>query len=173
MLPAWAAVAIALGASAIGALAGIFGAYISLRIVRLNLDHEATEAWRTRQLEAAEDFSVTWTAAVSSVGLVRAAVKGGNELSQPLDVLQQRHADAGSKLMRVGLLFGADSAARKYAREALSSVNQAGAALEDFSDDGDQAIVQCNEHLDHAQARHREFVRTAHTELQRLPRPHK
>src|SRR5437868_4181949 len=92
MLPAWAAVAIALGASAVGALAGIFGAYISLRIARLNLDHEATEAWRTRQLEAAEDFSVVWTAAVSSVGLVRGAVKGGDALSPSLDVLQQRHA---------------------------------------------------------------------------------
>jgi hypothetical protein len=89
MLPAWAAVAIALGASAVGALAGIFGAYISLRITQLNLDHETAEAWRTRQLEAAEDFSVVWTAAVSSVGLVRAAVKGGGELSQPLDLLQQ------------------------------------------------------------------------------------
>jgi hypothetical protein len=168
MLPAWAAVAIALGASAVGALAGIFGAYISLRVTQLNLHHEAAEAWRTRQLEAAEDFSVEWTATLSFVGLVRAATATGEDPSRPLDLLQQKHADAGSKLMRVGLLFGADSTARGFARDALSALNHASAALEDLRDDRDEAIRQCNDHLARAQSAHRDFVRVAHTELRTL-----
>src|SRR5215207_9988412 len=113
MVPAWATVVIALGASAIGALAGIFGAYISLRIARLSLDHQASEAWRTRRLEAAEDFSASWTAEISGVGMARGAISGRDDPKKALDALVEKHADGGAKLMRVGLLFGADSPARQ------------------------------------------------------------
>jgi hypothetical protein len=178
MVPAWAAVAIALGASAIGALAGIFGAFISLRIAQTNLRHQASEAWRTRQLEAAEDFSASWTATIASVGVVRAAVANRSDPATPLDTLQEKHADAAAKLMRVGLLFGQDSTAREAARQALSEANQASAPLEDLTrgdptgaegDDRKHAVKQCNDRLSRAQAAHKEFVRVAHTELRTSP----
>jgi hypothetical protein len=141
---------------------------MSLRVAQLSLHHETAEAWRTRQLEAAETFSVEWTATLSCVGLARGAIASGDDSSQHFDLLQQKYAEAGSKLMRVGLLFGADSPARKVARDALSALNHASAALEDLRDDRDEAIRQCNEHLSKAQLAHRDFVRVAHTELRRL-----
>ena len=104
MVPAWAAVVIALGASAIGALAGIFGAYISLRIARLSLDHQASEAWRTRRLEAAEDFSASWTVEISGVGVARGIISERGDPAKAFEALVEKHADGGAKLMRVGLL---------------------------------------------------------------------
>lgn len=173
MVPAWAAVAIAIGASAIGALAGIFGAYISLRIARLNLDHQASEAWRTRQLEAAEQFSESWTGTVNHVGVLRAVVYDAGDPTAALEALRERHADCGAKLMRVGLLFGADSAAREAARKALSASNQASEPLDEviknLSDDREAAARRCTDLLSKAQAAHREFVRVAHTQLQSTP----
>ena len=174
MVPAWAAVAIALGASAIGALAGFFGAYISLRIAQLNLQHQASEAWGTRQLAAAEDFSALWVETVSGVGAVRGTITDRGDPTAPLRLLAEKHAQAGAKLMRIGLLFGADSQVRDFAREALSATNHASAALEELtrrSPDqvGDaerkEAVATCNEHLSRAQGAHREFVHVAHSEL--------
>ena len=174
MIPAWAAVTIALGASAIGALAGFFGAYMSLRIAQLNLEHQATEAWRTRQLAAAEDFSALWVETLSGVGAVRGAFTSRGDPTAPLGFLAEKHAEAGAKLMRLGLLFGADSHARTFARDALSATNHASAALEELTarrpdevTDGERqaAVNACNEHLSRAQGAHREFVRVAHSEL--------
>ena len=175
MVPAWAAVVIALGASAIGALAAIFGAFMSYRTSRLTLQHEAAEAWRTRQLAAAEDFSVVWADVLSGVGLVRGALTARADLGPPLAAVTQKHAEAGAKLMRVGLLFGADSQARDAARLALSATNQASTVLEHLfdrppdeipDDERQTALDACNEHITSAQAAHREFVRVAHTQLQ-------
>lgn len=179
MVPAWATVVIALGASAIGALAGIFGAYISLRIARLSLDHQASEAWRTRRLEAAEDFSASWTAEISGVGMARGAISGRDDPTKTLEALVEKHADGGAKLMRVGLLFGADSPAREAGRVALSQLNQATAPLEDFSRsfsaadeaaaERKEAIRKCNEHMALSQAAHKKFIGIAHTELLNAP----
>jgi hypothetical protein len=179
MVPAWAAVVIALGASAIGALAAIFGAFMTYRTSRVTLQHEAAEAWRTRQLAAAEDFSVIWTEVLSCVGAVRGALKDRADLAPPLAVVNQKHAEAGARLMRVGLLFGADSQARDAARSALSATNHASYALEKLRDrppheideeERQSAFDGCNEHIKAAQAAHREFVRVAHTQL-RIERP--
>jgi hypothetical protein len=179
MVPAWATVVIALGASAIGALAGIFGAYISLRIARLSLDHQASEAWRTRRLEAAEDFSASWTVEISGVGLARGAISGREDPARAFEALVEKHADGGAKLMRVGLLFGAESPAREAGREALSQLNQATAVLEDFSRafaaadeaaaERKEAIRKCNEHMALSQAAHKKFIAVAHTELLTAP----
>jgi len=174
MIPAWAAVTIALGASAIGALAGFFGAYMSLRIAQLNLEHQASEAWRSRQLAAAEDFSALWVETLSGVGAVRGAITSRVDPAAPLSQLAEKHAETGAKLMRLGLLFGADSPARAFARDALSATNHASAALEDLSRrrpedvadaEREDAVTACNEHLSRAQGAHREFVRVAHNEL--------
>jgi hypothetical protein len=43
MLPAWATVVIALGGSAIGALAGLIGSYFTFRGSRLNVEHAERE----------------------------------------------------------------------------------------------------------------------------------
>jgi hypothetical protein len=48
VLPAWATVVVALGASLIGALAGTVGAWFTLRGAQLNIAHEEREASRTR-----------------------------------------------------------------------------------------------------------------------------
>ena len=175
MVPAWATVVIALGASAIGALAGIFGAYISLRIARLSLDHQASEAWRTRRLEAAEDFSASWTAEISGVGLIRGLIAAHDDPANAVETVREKHAEGGAKLMRVGLLFGADSPAREAGRQALSQLNQATGVLETFirsahaADEANAerkaAIRKCNEHMSRSQAAHKEFIGVAHTEL--------
>ena len=174
IVPAWATVVIALGASAIGALAGIFGAYISLRIARLSLDHQASEAWRTRRLEAAEDFSASWTAdkwCRPDPWADRCARRPGKRGRDG----EREARRGGAKLMRVGLLFGADSPAREAGRQALSQLNQATGVLETFirsahaADEADAerkaAIRKCNEHMSRSQAAHKEFIGVAHTEL--------
>jgi hypothetical protein len=172
MVPAWAAVTIALGASAIGALAAVFGAYVSLRTAELNLQHQTAEAWRTRQLAAAEDFSVGWTAYLSCVGAVRGALQKRTDPGALLAHVNEAHAEAGAKFMRIGLLFGGNSSAREFARKAVSETNQAGHALEDLTalrdaleSDREEAFAACEEHISLAQKAHHDFVRVAHSEL--------
>lgn len=55
-MPAWATVVITLGAAAIGALAGVVGAILAARTSQLTIEHQERESWRTRRLEAVQEF---------------------------------------------------------------------------------------------------------------------
>ena len=73
MLPAWATVAIAIGGAALGAVSGLIGSHLTLRVARLNSMHEDRVAWRNRMLEAAEEFSAAVMAVNWALGRVQKA----------------------------------------------------------------------------------------------------
>lgn len=115
MLPAWATVAVALGGSALGAAAGVFGSYFTLRTTRLSIRHSEAEAWRTRLIEAAQGFSEAITATTSVFYLLLGDPTTISE--ERVEKVEHHLLDAALQAMRIGLLFGDDTAAAESAQE--------------------------------------------------------
>jgi hypothetical protein len=136
VLPAWATVVVALGGAAIGAIAGVTGSYFTLRGARINIEHSEREAWRTRLIQASEEFSQAAAEANTRLGHVL------NHPGDPLDEAAQRgdefQEDRQALVhtwIRVALLFGNDSPADSAARLTTFSYMRAYAALDEQSMD--------------------------------------
>lgn len=114
MLPAWATVVVALGASLIGALAGTVGAWFTFRSAQLNVAHQEREAWRVRLIDAADAFGV----AVRTIDDVLYRL----ERTPSDDLLQGKYEDVDTTLLeaatRVALIFGPNSNTYTSANEA-------------------------------------------------------
>jgi hypothetical protein len=166
VLPAWATIVIALGGSAIGATAGVVGAYFALRGAMLNIRYEEHEAWRNRLIEAAKTFSGTWT----EVGFLLIPVIL-QEAPQDLDELAQEKLEATSTRFFeaatvVALLFGDDSPAGRAAFEASESFADAvGEARNLARKDADaraKAGKWAGERIDASYNAHTTFLHAAH-----------
>jgi hypothetical protein len=124
VLPAWATVAVVLGGSALGALAGVVGSYFGLRGARLNIKHEEQQAWKSRLIEAAEQFLAARDNATKKITeawreIAQATDEGSSGID--LQMLRKPADDAVLALVptviRVRLLFGVDSDAARMADE--------------------------------------------------------
>lgn len=60
LVSAWATVVLALGVAAVGALAGLTGAYLQRRTAKDQLVHEETEPWRKVLIETAGAYIDAW-----------------------------------------------------------------------------------------------------------------
>jgi hypothetical protein len=99
LLPAWATVLIAIGASAVG---GVLGAW-------LQTEHDRRQRFRDRMIEAADDYNQAFTGVLSSLSLDRRAEA------------EKRLGEAMQKRSRVDLLFSPDSVIREAAQAAIES----------------------------------------------------
>ena|SRR6266446_733405 len=167
MLPAWAAVAIALGGTAIGAAGAVIGSYLALRSVRLTHRHEVRQAWRTKMMEAAEDFVVASNALAWSVRphLLDAADGRAVVDEQKLDEKWGELRRAG---IRVCLVFGVDSRTCETAyalvellREGIAAVT---AGEPDYSYD-DPRFGAIFRFLEEEDTRYDSFLDAAHVAL--------
>lgn len=128
MLPAWAAIAIALGGSALGAFSGGFAAYLTLKASQLNITHEEAEAWRTRLIEASQDFL-----SVCGPTLIKLDDLTGDRIpdtGKGVDEAWELRDRAQVLAYRVGLLFGASSDTNKAADTLLDRLTDGIAEVE-------------------------------------------
>jgi hypothetical protein len=117
VLPAWATVVIALGASLIGALAGVMGAFLVYRAAKLNIAAEDAKAWSDHRLKAALGFLEAWSKALEVLP---------DEQTNKADLADWVDNERLTLLRRmdaVSLLFGADSPADKASIEAVRCVD--------------------------------------------------
>jgi hypothetical protein len=64
----WATATAGIVGALVGATAAMIGSLLNLKGNRLNIEHEEREAWRTRQIEAAQAFISECTAAIEQLG---------------------------------------------------------------------------------------------------------
>lgn len=116
MLPAWATVLVALGASAVGGVGGsIITAYLQIR-------HEREDQLRGRMVDAADDFATGMRQARTALLHARDAIHAGNHRLrlQYLDESARLIDEASARLARVHLLFGTGSGAGESGTVAIS-----------------------------------------------------
>jgi hypothetical protein len=122
MLPAWATIVLALGGAAIGAIAGIAASVIGLRGTKLNLAHQASEAWRTRLVEACQGLSDAW---LELRWLLYAPSKGASAFdADARERMNTLGTNCAQTVARVILLFGRETASGKAASEVDVKVAQ-------------------------------------------------
>jgi hypothetical protein len=186
MLPAWATVAIALGAAAITGIAALGTGGLRMRFEReqererraheraqqeAQLQHEREEAWRTRLLEAADNFASGVTQALLVLRNARNAIdrygstddKGNVWLSERISgkrvpeiesafaSAQELIDEAHARFSRVQLLFGRETEVGAIALALVLNLREAMAeglaawpfpALKKYSDAFETAISQ-------------------------------
>jgi hypothetical protein len=140
----WATFGAALAGAAIGAAAGLIGSYLTFKASRLNIEHEEREAWRGRQIEAAQAFiaSVMATMAELARGLGEGAFdEAGRQqlLAAGMTTLQQQPL--------VAILF-ADSPAGKTARDVSNKLAELTGAVQRLPDPSDAGYGPAKAKLD-------------------------
>lgn len=116
MLPAWATVLVALGASAIG------GVLAGLLTTRLQIQHDREEQLRGRMITAADDFVTGSLQAQVGLWEAAAAPDRGSTVAENLPEMLRRLAEAHARLARVKLLFGPESGAGQAAEATINSL---------------------------------------------------
>jgi hypothetical protein len=146
IMPAWATVAIALGAAGIGALSGLGGAYLSLTAKRLDITHQERDAWTARSVQATQDFSTNWSLAFSEIAAIGQPGGAPPDFAAVQRAIHQQVSATVPALARVGILFGPNSAVFIRADKALSELDKANRALagpnraiEEFAEAGKSA----------------------------------
>ena len=166
MLPAWATVLIALGASAIGALAGVTGSYFTLRGARLSIEHSERQAWGTRLVDAAQEFSHAVVTAVTRQLLATPAADPYLVPAAVVETIEANLIDVINKAIRVGLLFGDESPAGQAANETKDEMGEAYQGLRDLGDvEPDKRaaeVMRIEEILEAADEAHHRFMLAAH-----------
>jgi uncharacterized membrane protein len=157
VLPTWAAIVIALGGSALGALAGGLAAYITLKATALDTAHREREAWRSRRLSAVESFVTEYTTLFQLLDRVRQEDDPENRAAW-LREAGDRFDETQRYALRVGLLFG-ESEVAQGAEDVLRFLRDAGDALD--RGDLDAAVASIN----NANERQEDFLTSAHAEL--------
>jgi hypothetical protein len=157
VLPAWATIAIALGGSLIGALAGVVGSYLHLRATHLDLAHQGQEAWRSRLIEAAQGFSE----AATPLGiLLGGAVDRREPLSDEDDELGKNlHEEMEKRAILVFLVFGEQSAVGKAAAATKVRLSKCKSLLDKSEA---ESFDRANEVFKQANDSHDAFTHAAH-----------
>jgi hypothetical protein len=150
MLPAWATVAIALGGGAIGALAGVFGSYLALRVAKLNFKHQAREAWIVRMVEAAQEFVAAYTAAYWCVAKALDHERDGAGAESHVRDARDALERVSPHVVTIGLLYGIDSPATTAAGEVGRFMGDALRAVTDSSDENLRTPTEAKEMKAHA-----------------------
>lgn len=159
MLPTWAAVVIALGGAALGAFSGGLAAYLALKSTEFSLIHQEREAWRTRLINASNEFIAIYMSAFTSLDSVLAGTAVNRE--QALRETQT-HRDEAQKLgIRVSLLFGQETPADKAMESLIVHLTKGLRAAERECDEEARAEWQ------RANDAHIEFLKQAYSEIRR------
>jgi hypothetical protein len=162
LLPAWATVAIALGASAITAIATLIA---SFRTTSLRARYEREEQWRERLVHAADDFSTSVEAALfvlnDDIEYLEMSWQRTDGVS--FQNLQRSVGDAVGRVARIKLLFGANSKPGSTAVELVMQLRTTLANLEtkDPRPGEDTDVEAARKALDEAYRLHDEFNRLA------------
>ncbi len=116
MLPAWATVLVALGASAVGGVGGsIITAYLQIR-------HEREDQLRGRMVDAADDFATGVRQARTALLHAQNAIHEGQAQQRMQSLAEGARLidEASARLARVHLLFGNGSTAGESGTVAVS-----------------------------------------------------
>jgi hypothetical protein len=119
MLPAWATVAIALGASLITGAAAVLVASLTSR-------SERREQWRTRQLSAATDYAMRFIGAAYAVQYARAHPDDPDAIRNAVHYAGEVTPMLGPLL----LVFGDGSLVADESRQAHAELTRAAQAVE-------------------------------------------
>lgn len=176
MLPAWATVAIALGASAITAVAALGATWLRIRFERrqddarrmhdwrqqeAQLEHEREEAWRDRMVRAADDFSTGVEQALLAVNDAISAVTNRADRSAIVEEAHRTIREAVARVGRIRLLFGEESRAVAVARDLLPELRLALSQVEGGGAEVHARVPHAWKTLEKAYEHHREFNRAA------------
>jgi hypothetical protein len=168
MLPAWATVLIALGGSAIGALAGVTGSYLTFRSTELTLRQSEVEAWRTRLVEAAEDFSRSMVRAIQRIDMATPTEHDWTRVptQDEFDEIDVSTSETLTTGLRINLLFGAESSAGKASYAAVWSFGDARTALRSLRrakpEERRGIASKAKEHREEANRMYGHFLGAAH-----------
>jgi hypothetical protein len=101
-----------------GLIGGASGGFIA---TLLQIAHERSENFRSRCVQAADDFSTALSRALLALNDAYALFKKGAfaDTSEPLELARKSMDEAHSHLARVELLFGDESAAGDAAHDAI------------------------------------------------------
>ncbi len=106
ILADWATAVAAIGGALIGAAAGLVAGYLTFKGALMGIRSQEREAWRSRQIEAAQTFLDKYTAVLGKI----AEVWGGGDLGLPqYRAISAANVDAVRAGTLVTLLFGEDS----------------------------------------------------------------
>jgi hypothetical protein len=107
ILADWATAVAAIGGALIGAAAGLVAGYLTFKGALMGIRSQEREAWRSRQIEAAQTFLDEYT---TFLGKIAEGVGGGGELGLPqYRAINAANVDAVRAGTLVTLLFGEGS----------------------------------------------------------------
>jgi hypothetical protein len=143
ILADWATAVAAIGGALIGAAAGLVAGYLTFKGALLGIRSQEREAWRSRQIEAAQTFLAEYTTVLETIAK---SVWGGGDLGlrQYGDIIAA-NADAVRAGTLVTLLFGEDSKVNKAADTITNGTSEAVAIVRKLLD----ADATTREELEH------------------------
>lgn len=176
MLPAWATVAIALGAAGITAVAALGATWLRIRFEgsqeaarrvhdrdqqEARLENEREEAWRDRMVRAADDFSTGVEQALLAVNDAISAVTNRGDRQATVQEAHRTIREAVVRVGRIRLLFGEESKAVGIARDLLPELRLALSQVEGGEAEVRGRVPHAWKTLEKAYDHHRDFNRAA------------
>jgi hypothetical protein len=171
VLPAWATVVIALGGTFVGAASGVLGSWMALRVARLNIGHEAQEAWKSRVVDAAQSFLTADTLLFQQLDLAIRALKAeAPDVANWSKKAEQGFLECTPRALILGLLIPPDSSAYTALQNTVESLGSCVRTLthpdpppeqEPGESDKNARIRMANEYLWKANLAQDEFSRSA------------
>ena len=132
ILADWATAVAAIGGALIGAAAGLVAGYLTFKGAKMGIRSQEREAWRSRQIEAAQTFLDKYTAFLGKIAEVFAG--GGDPGLRQLRVMVAANEDAVRAGTLVTLLFGQDSEVHESADAVTRSTSEAVKTVRYFVD---------------------------------------
>ena len=132
ILADWATAVAAIGGALIGAAAGLVAGYLTFKGALMGIRSQEREAWRSRQIEAAQTFLAEYTTVLEKIA---GGVWGGGDLGlQQYGEVIAANADAVRAGTLVTLLFGADSKVHEAADTITNGTSYAVGIVRDLVD---------------------------------------
>jgi hypothetical protein len=134
ILADWATAVAAIGGALIGAAAGLVAGYLTFKGALMGIRSQEREAWRSRQIEAAQTFNDKYTAFVDKIA---EGFEGGDPGLRQLGAMRAANTDAVRAGTLVTLLFGQDSKVNEAAGAITSGTSNAVRIVREFVDADD------------------------------------
>jgi hypothetical protein len=123
ILADWATAVAAIGGALIGAAAGLVAGYLTFKGALMGIRSQEREAWRSRQIEAAQTFLHEYA---TFLGKIAEGVGGGEDLGLPQHrAISAANVDAVRAGTLVTLLFGEDSKVNEAANTITNGTSAA------------------------------------------------
>jgi hypothetical protein len=123
ILADWATAVAAIGGALIGAAAGLVAGYLTFKGALMGIRSQEREAWRSRQIAAAQTFLDKYTAFLDKIA---AGFEGGDDPGlRQLGAMRAANTDAIRAGTLVTLLFGQDSKVNEAADAITSGTSAA------------------------------------------------